>query len=103
MTWRTGALMALALAGCSLVYNPNNLPNPGDTGDAGRPGDASEVVDAAADAPVIVDATPSLLEILDIAPTELDEGQGEGGSLPGLFVIRGRNLVSSNLKIELTP
>ena len=61
MTWRT-ALLAPALAGCSLIYNPNNLPTP-------RDGDGGVV---SVDAPPVVDANDSLLALLDISPATIN-------------------------------
>lgn len=84
MTRFRAALLA-PLAGCSLIYNPSNLPSP-------------EI-----DAAVVVDTNESLLEIRDISPAVIEEGQGDGGSLPALFVIRGQNIVNANLKVQLVP
>lgn len=91
-------LLAPALAGCSLIYNPNNLPNP--PVEAGidtpqLPGDAS--------AGAVRDANDAMLTINDITPASIDEGQGDAGSLPGVFVIRGHNIVNAKLKVELIP
>jgi len=75
------ALLAPALAGCSLIYNPNNLPAP---------------IDAAP-----LDSDPTMLQILKVAPQVIDEGQGDGGSLPALIVIQGHQIVNANLKVQL--
>src|SRR5262249_54050143 len=83
MRWLT-AMLAPALAGCSLIYNPNNLPN--------------QVIDA----PVpVADANDSMLMLLDVQPAVINEGQGDGGSAPALFVIHGHNFVNNNLKVVL--
>jgi hypothetical protein len=77
-----------ALVGCSFLYNPNNLPDiPGEAGPA--------------DAAIVLDANPSLLELVDISPREIDEGQGDLGSAPALLVLRGHQMVNSNLKVAL--
>jgi hypothetical protein len=87
-------LLATALAGCSLIYNPNNLPN--------QPVEAGG--DAAIDVPgAVLDANAAMLAIDDITPASIDEGQGDAGSLPGVFVIRGHNIVNAKLKVELIP
>src|ERR1051325_1731701 len=77
------AFVAPLLAGCSLIYNPSNLPDP-------------RSIDAA-----VVDANPCALVIDDVAPRTIDEGQGAGGSAPALVVLHGNNIVNANLKVEL--
>src|SRR6266545_6420757 len=72
----TGVLAA-ALAGCSLIYNPNGLPQPGD---------------APADAELIIDADPTMLVLSDVAPATINEGQGDGGGRAAVVVIRGENI-----------
>ena len=74
----------VALGGCSLIYNPNNLP---------------EVADAAVDAPVL-DAC--LLELTSVGPTMVYEGQGDGGSRPAVLVIGGKNIASDAL-LDIRP
>jgi hypothetical protein len=85
MRWSSVALVAPVLAGCSLIYNPNNLPDP-------------RMIDAA-----IPDVNPAMPVVLDFAPDRIDEGQGEGGSLPALLVLHGQNLVNAHTKLVLTP
>lgn len=65
------------LAGCSLLYNPNNLSDP--KVDAGPPPD------------MMVDSDPTMPQIVSFAPAELFEGQGTGGSRQAVLVISGRN------------
>jgi hypothetical protein len=77
------AFVAPLLAGCSLIYNPSNLPDP-------------RAIDAA-----VVDANPCALVIDDVAPKTIDEGQGAGGSAPAVLVLHGNNIVNANLKVEL--
>lgn len=79
MRWLS-APFACALAGCSLIYNPNNLP---------RVDDAT------------VDADPCALALSEITPQVIYEGQGTGGSAPAVLVIRGNNIVNANLAVEL--
>jgi hypothetical protein len=90
------AIASTVLAGCSLIYNPNNLPGP--------PGEAG--IDAAPDAPpdaeIILDADPTKLELVEIAPLTIDEGQGDGGSRPALVVIGGHQIIDSNTTVEIT-
>ena len=80
---RVACVAPLLLTGCSLIYNPNNLPDP-------------RLIDAA-----VVDANPCALVIDDVAPKIIDEGQGAGGSVPALVVVHGNNIVNANLKIAL--
>jgi hypothetical protein len=87
------AIGASALAGCSLLYNPNNLPS--------APAEAG--IDAPSDAEVILDADPRMLEIDDVAPSTIYEGQGDAGSAPVLIVIRGRHIIDNNTVVEITP
>lgn len=83
MRWSLVAVGAPALAGCSLIYNPNNLPDP-------------RIIDAA-----IVDSNACALRIDGIAPQFIDEGQGDANSPPALLVLHGNNFVNANLKVEL--
>ena len=85
MTWSTLALVAPVLAGCSLIYNPNNLPDP-------------RVIDAA-----VLDSNPCALVVDSVTPAVINEGQGDGGSAPALLVVHGNNIVNENLKVELKP
>lgn len=95
----TVALVSSALAGCSLIYNPSNLPG------ADKPGEAG-VIDAPPDAPpdaeIILDADPTMLMIESISPSTIDEGQGDGGSRPALVVIGGRQIIDNNTTVEIT-
>ena len=83
MTRSTVALVAPLLAGCSLIYNPSNLPDP-------------RVIDAA-----LLDSNPCALEITSISPAVIQEGQGASGSPPALLVVHGNNIANSNLKVAL--
>lgn len=85
MRWCSVAAIAPAVAGCSLIYNPNNLPDP-------------RSIDAA-----IVDSNPCALMIDGITPSVIDEGQGDLGSAPALLVVHGNNIVSTDLQVELRP
>ena len=90
------ALALSALAGCSLIYNPNNLP--------GAPSEAG--IDAPPDGPpdaeIILDADPTMLVLETIAPSSIDEGQGDGGSRPALIVIGGHQIIDNNTTVEIT-
>lgn len=85
MRWCPVALIAPAITGCSLLYNPNNLPGP-------RPIDAA-----------IADVNAADPMIFDFEPLAIDEGQGDGGSLPALLVLHGQNLVNAHPVLTLTP
>ncbi len=75
-------VVGLAASGCSLLYDPDKLP--------------AAPIDAPADAPpdMPVDANPALLTITSVAPRDLIEGQGDGGSRRALVVVHGMNIVA---------
>jgi hypothetical protein len=83
ITWST-------LAGCSLIYNPNNLPSP--------PGEAG-----VNDAEIILDADPRMLLIDDVSPSTIYEGQGDFGSQPAVVVLHGHQIIDSSTIVEITP
>ena len=85
MRWCSVVAIAPAVAGCSLIYNPNNLPDP-------------RLIDAA-----VVDANPCALVLDRITPSVIDEGQGDLGSAPALLVVHGNNIVGTDLQVELRP
>lgn len=80
-------LCASALSGCSLIYNPSNLPEKGD-----MPPDAA-----------IKDANPALL-MLDpmVKSPPLLEGQGQDGSAPAVLVVFGMHITKS-ATLTVTP
>jgi hypothetical protein len=85
------------LAGCSLLYNPNNLPQP--------KVDAAPVIDAApADVPpdMATDANLDMPSFTQIAPGTLLEGQGTGGSRPAILTIVGNFGPDATVAIEPT-
>ena len=65
----------IALTGCSLIYNPSNLPPPIDAPPA--------------------DADPSMLRLDGAGPALLLEGQGTGGSRTAILAITGQNFVAA--------
>lgn len=79
---------ASALTGCSLLYNPNNLP--------------AAVSDAAAPPDLYVLVRPDLLELDAAGPPMLFEGQGTGGSRPAILAITGTNL-AEDASVALLP
>lgn len=81
---RTVAL--LGLTGCSLIYNPSNLPEPITDGDPPP--------DIMPDAEDKLDANPALLAIEQVFPTDIFEGTGTGGSRRGVITVHGMNIVS---------
>ncbi|HEX4420468.1 MAG TPA: hypothetical protein VH165_21280 [Kofleriaceae bacterium] len=81
------------LAGCSWIYNPNNLGGP--------PSEAG--IDAPSDAEIILDADPTMLVINGVAPATIYEGQGDGGSAPAMVVLSGHNMIDNNTTVELMP
>jgi hypothetical protein len=93
------ALASSAIAGCSLIYNPSNLPGP--PGEAGIDGSPDAPPDAPPDAEIILDADPTMLALDRIAPSTIDEGQGDGGSRPALLVIGGHQIIDNNTRVEI--
>lgn len=73
---------AVALTGCSLLYNPNNLPSP--------------EVDA------FVPVDPTALSLDGVGPIHLYEGQGTGGSRPAILAITGSN-IAADAVVSLVP
>lgn len=79
--------LALSAAGCSLLYNPNNI-------------DKAPSEGTVPDAEVIVDADPSSLALTQVTPAQVIEGQGIDGSRQAVVVVRGDQFVSGAV-IEL--
>lgn len=71
-----------ALVGCSLIYNPSNLPERNDGG-----------IDSRVDAEVVLDADPSKLELTRVAPTLIFEGTGAVGSRQAVLTVHGKQMV----------
>lgn len=82
-----GAL-ASGSTGCSLLYNPSNLP---------------PQADAAPDAEVLVDADPGMLSLSGASPALLVEGAGANGSRSAVLVIEGGNMVRDGVMVTLAP
>ncbi|HEY5934299.1 MAG TPA: hypothetical protein VIU61_06690, partial [Kofleriaceae bacterium] len=72
-------LVVGGLGGCSLIYNPSNLPPPSD---------------APIDMKLVLDADPAMLTIERVTPELLLEGQGDGGSRKAVVVIHGKHIVA---------
>src|SRR5687768_6883171 len=75
-------LLAFPLAGCSLIYNPSNLPERNDAG-----------IDSRVDAEIVLDANPAALELERVSPTVIFEGTGSGGGRQALITVHGKHLV----------
>ncbi len=75
-----------ALAGCSLLYNPNDLP---------------KQADAMPDMEMVVDANPAALAITGVGPIALIEGQGDGGSRKPVSVIEGTDIAQTGVTVEI--
>ncbi len=88
--------VAATLGGCSLIYDPSNIPS-------GR-GDApiDPPIDARPDAEVIVDSDPGRLELTSVAPAEIFEGAGGGGSRPVVLLIEGTDMASPGTTVAIT-
>ncbi|HEY4242166.1 MAG TPA: hypothetical protein VGM88_20245 [Kofleriaceae bacterium] len=82
---RIAIAAASLLGGCSLIYNPNNLP--------------SVAVDAEPDSPPI---DGRALTVDRAAPSLLLEGQGASGSRNAILVLTGTNFLSS-ATVTLAP
>ncbi len=82
MTDRVKASIAAVLAcgGCSLIYNPSNLPDP--------PGDGP------ADIAIPIDSNPLNLTVDDVSPRVLVEGQGVDGSRRAIVIVHGSNFIA---------
>lgn len=79
-------LAAAALSGCSLIYNPSNLPDKGN-----MPPDAA-----------ISDANPALLRLDEVKSPTLLEGAGQDGSAPQILVVYGEHITKS-ATLTVTP
>lgn len=93
MRWLPLAITPSVLAGCSLIYNPSNLPAPG----------TDAAVDAGPDAEIILDADPRMVTLDAVSPLAIYEGQGESGSQPALVVIHGQHIVDNATTVAITP
>lgn len=80
--------VATLLGGCSLLYNPNNIP-------------AGEIDAAIPDAEVIFDADPTMLVLEKITPGTLIEGQGHDGSRRAVIVIHGQHIVNDGTTVTI--
>jgi hypothetical protein len=76
----------VSLAGCSLIYNPANLPDPRTDGDLPP--------DVMPDSEDKLDANSALLSIDEVFPVEIFEGTGTGGSRQGILTVHGMNIVA---------
>ena len=79
-------LYVCALGGCSLIYNPSNLPEKGS-----MPPDAP-----------IADANPALLHIDEVKSPPLLEGAGQSGSAPQVLVVYGGHITQGAM-VTLAP
>ena len=71
-------VISSTVSGCSLLYNPNSIDLP-----------RSDALDG----PDSIDASPPNLELTDVGPRILLEGQGVGGSRPAILTITGQGFV----------
>jgi hypothetical protein len=87
-----------ALGGCSLLYNPDNLPAPARDAEPSIDQAIGREIDASVDA----SGEDHALAITAAAPHVLFEGQGVGGSRPAILVITGRN-IADDAVVTLVP
>lgn len=87
--------LSVALGGCSLIYNPNNLPEP--------QRDSDVPIDAPIDARMVIDANPEALALTKLTPTVLVEGTGDGGSRRAILVVHGTQIVDNNTTVTIAP
>jgi hypothetical protein len=86
-------LALVLLSGCSLLYNPNNLPS--------GPGiDAKIYQDAPIDVP-FADADPSMLRATSVQPPVIYEGQGVDHSRPAVLTVTGANFVPGRVTVTI--
>jgi hypothetical protein len=83
--WVTLLASFASLTGCSLIYNPSNLPP--------APGIDGPLPDSPPDMFVVVDANPTALALDQVTHGPALEGQGVGGSAPALLFVRGTDIV----------
>lgn len=82
-------LPAALLAGCSILYNPDNLPEPTDAPDLDAPTDAE------------IDVNPDLFDVTAIEPTTIDEGVGADGGRHAMFVLRGTSILEGQASVTV--
>src|SRR5690349_12925147 len=77
------------VGGCSLIYNPDKLPD-------------QKPIDAAPDS--MIDANPAAVAIDSVYPSEILEGVGTGGSRKAVIVLTGHQFVDDgSLAVTFTP
>lgn len=81
------SLPVALLAGCSIIYNPDNLP---------------PLLDASIPIDAPFDSNPDLLEITSVTPSSVFEGEGSGGSRPVILTLNGTAIVgAAQVSVEL--
>lgn len=78
-------LCTAALAGCSVIYNPSNLPDKTVTPDA-----------------AVADANPALLRLDEVKSPVLLEGAGQDGSAPQILVVYGMH-ITQGATVTIAP
>jgi hypothetical protein len=84
------AALSLTVTGCSLVYNPSDLP--------AVPIDAKPDPDAE----IVLDADPTRLTLERVSPAVIFEGTGSGGSRKGVITVHGKQIVQG-ARITIAP
>ena len=74
-------LLSSTTGGCSLLYNPNNIAVP-----------IADAMVVPSDM-FVADADPTMLQVDDVGPHVLLEGQGAGGSRPAILTLNGHHFV----------
>jgi hypothetical protein len=77
----TALFLSSTAGACSFIYNPDDIGTQKDA--ASIPSDA-----------FVADADPAMLQLDDVGPRVLFEGQGAGGSRPAILTLRGHHFVA---------
>ncbi|CAN5649898.1 hypothetical protein BH11MYX1_BH11MYX1_21530 [soil metagenome] len=93
-------LTAVLSAGCSVLFNPDNI-HPGD----GPASDGAHDDAQLQDSQVIGPADPMMITVASAYPLLVDEGTGAHGSRPAIVALHGDNFIkeTANLAVTFTP
>ena len=85
----------LALPACSVLYNPNNVPDPVIDAaiDVAIDAEIDAPTDVAIDMPADSPFDAPMLTLTTASPAIATEGTGSGNSRPQLIIVSGTNLI----------